>query len=107
MPRSPLELTELVDDRRTGTRRVHLRRIYPDPLTGSTAWGLSRNAEGRFVGVYSRAPGTPRMRSGFSAEYKAFDNSMCYSEWLFGSPVDAFRQDTSMRKSYCADAASE
>jgi type II secretory pathway pseudopilin PulG len=107
MPRSPLELIELVDDRRSGTRRVHLRRIYPDPLTGSTVWGLARNTEGRVIGIHSRAPGTPRMRTGFSAEYKAFEDSACYSEWMFRVSVDAFRQDTSVRPSHCADRARE
>lgn len=84
MPRWPRELSELVDDRRSGERRSHLRRIYPDPLTGTTTWGVVRDAEGRILAIYSLAAGVPRMKEGFTRQYEAFARADCYKEWVFG-----------------------
>lgn len=42
----------LKDDRAINVQR-HLRRIYRDPMTGSTQWGLVRNEQQRIIGVYS------------------------------------------------------
>lgn len=57
--RFPAKLEDLVRDPRfPGTVR-HLRRVYPDPLTGKTEWGLLKSPEGGLAGVYSKAPGEP------------------------------------------------
>lgn len=50
----PHRLEDLVDDRRSGALRRHLRRVYADPFTGQSDWVLITDAEGeRISGVHS------------------------------------------------------
>jgi type II secretory pathway pseudopilin PulG len=56
----PGRLQELLEDTRTGVRRRHLRRLYPNPLSGKADWILVRDELG-IVGVC--VPGTPRICS--------------------------------------------
>jgi len=51
----PAQLEDLVEDRRSGVIKRHLRRVYSDPLTGQPDWLLLRNASGVIVGLRSRA----------------------------------------------------
>ncbi len=39
-PAFPRSMGDLLDDRRWPTVKRHLRRVYRDPMTGSTEWGL-------------------------------------------------------------------
>ncbi len=50
----PGQLQELLDDTRSGVRRRHLRRLYPDPLSGKADWILVRDELG-IVGVCAPA----------------------------------------------------
>lgn len=50
----PVELGDLVADKRVPVPRRHLRRIYRDPMTGQADWIVERR-EGRIVGVRSRS----------------------------------------------------
>src|SRR3989344_3465450 len=43
----PRRLEDLLEDRRSGELQRHLKRIWPDPLTGRTEWGLVRSEERR------------------------------------------------------------
>lgn len=53
--RLPLELEELLEDQRTGQTVRHLRRLWPDPVTGAQ-WGVvRREPDGAITGVYSRS----------------------------------------------------
>jgi type II secretory pathway pseudopilin PulG len=79
----PTSLEQLVEDRRWPTPRRHLRRIYPDPMTGSTHWGLVRNAQGGIVGVHSTAEEPVLKRANFPPAYAAFANEGVYSRWIF------------------------
>ena len=83
MPTTPRELTELLKDpRSTGVRR-HLRRIYPDPLTGNSHWGIVRGPDGRIVGVHSLS-NTPTLRnSGFPPGLESFEQAGVHGEWVF------------------------
>lgn len=55
----PKQLHELLEDVRGAQPRHHLRRLWPDPVTGRE-WGLLRQLEGGGItGVYSTARGTP------------------------------------------------
>ncbi len=58
----PLELKDLLEDHRSGKLVRHLRRLYPDPITGSR-WGLQRSADGRITGLYSLSDAQPLRRS--------------------------------------------
>jgi type II secretory pathway pseudopilin PulG len=80
----PLRLEDLVRDNRFPFVMRHLRRIYPDPITQSTDWGLLR-LNGRIVGVYSLSKAQPLKQAGFPAEYKAFEQQEHYAGWLFSA----------------------
>ncbi len=79
----PLQLEELLEDRRHPTVHRHLRRLYPDPLTGSTDWGLIRGFENRIVGVYSRSERTPMKTARFPAQWEEFEGADSYEGWQF------------------------
>ena len=74
----PRTLEELVEERRGGTLRRHLRRVWTDPFTGRRDWTLVMADDGLHLrGVHSSAsipafdikglpdasPGTPRLVS--------------------------------------------
>lgn len=72
--------------RSPGVQR-HLRRIYIDPMTGKSEWGLIRVA-GRIVGIHSLSDRKPIKRDHFDAEDAACRNKEKYSEWTFTYPPD-------------------
>lgn len=55
VPQLPLELKELLDDRRGKRPLHHLRQLYADPFTGRPDWVLVTTDEGRITGVRSRS----------------------------------------------------
>jgi hypothetical protein len=81
----PQRLEDLLEDRRGPAPRRHLRRVYADPLTGGSQWGLVL-LQGRILGVYSLAPGTPVMRGGFHEADQAFTGALRYADWRFVAP---------------------
>ncbi|WP_004175001.1 type II secretion system protein [Nitrosospira lacus] len=78
----PLTLHELLDDKRFVKTRHHLRRIYRDPIAGTTQWGLVRE-QGRITGVYSLSTTKPFKQDGFSREFVEFTNAEKYADWRF------------------------
>jgi type II secretory pathway pseudopilin PulG len=93
----PLRLDDLLRDARLPNTRRHLRRIYVDPMTGKSNWGLVMRGD-RIVGVYSRSEAEPIKRAGFAPGDAAFETASAYSEWRFvyapggggaGGPVPA------------------
>ncbi|MFP3501928.1 type II secretion system protein [Burkholderia sp. SIMBA_062] len=81
--RYPPSLDALLEDRRGLPTLRHLRRLYADPLTRSTRWGLVKAPDGGVMGVFSESPGRPLKRHGFPARYAAFGDSDAYGEWAF------------------------
>lgn len=81
-PKLPRTLDELVADNRQPKVARHLRRIYPDPITGRADWGLVLEA-GRIKGVYSRGPGTPVKTAEFPPAYSGFAKATSYAQWRF------------------------
>ncbi len=71
----------LADDRFAGVKR-HLRRVYVDPMTGKSEWGLVRIA-GRIVGVHSLSEQAPLKQANFDLADAAFEGSTRYSDWVF------------------------
>jgi type II secretory pathway pseudopilin PulG len=71
----PLQLSDLLDDKRTGVSVHHLRRLWPDPVTGRPEWGLIRQQPGgEITGVYSLSKQKPvRAPAGVSR----------YEDWHF------------------------
>ncbi|MBI5924866.1 MAG: type II secretion system protein [Aquabacterium sp.] len=70
--RYPGQLSDLLEDRRTGSVRHHLRRLWPDPITGQP-WGLIRDQEG-IKGVFSLSRKKPM---------RGPDGVLTFSEWRF------------------------
>lgn len=79
----PLELSDLIEDRRTAVPMRHLRRLYADPMTGRADWTLVRTAEGAIVGVRSASQRAPLKRANFPAYESDFADSECYCDWQF------------------------
>jgi type II secretory pathway pseudopilin PulG len=88
----PPTLQDLLKDPRfPGTRR-HLRKIFVDPVTGGTEWGIQY--QGDKVGVlaiYSLSQAQPLKVANFDARFQHFENKEHLSEWKFtagqGVPV--------------------
>jgi type II secretory pathway pseudopilin PulG len=79
----PPSLDLLLRDERFPNLVRHIRRLYPDPLTGNREWGLLRDAEGGIVGVHSLATATPMKTAGFAAHYEHFARAARYADWVF------------------------
>jgi type II secretory pathway pseudopilin PulG len=82
-PRYPRALEELLDDRRGPVARRHLRRIYPDPMTGKADWAIVEAPGGGIAGVHSRSEAKPLKTAGFAAPEAKFEGAESYSSWKF------------------------
>ena len=79
----PRALSDLVmDPRQPGVVR-HLRKLYPDPVTGKDEWGLVRSDDGGVAGVYSLSQDAPLKSAGFALRDAAFEGKTRYSDWQF------------------------
>lgn len=81
--RYPLNLQELLlDPRHPGIRR-YLRKIYADPMTGRTEWGLVSGPNGEIYGVYSLSEAEPLKQGSFRLLERGFEGAARYSDWVF------------------------
>ena len=78
----PLALEELLRDPRFPDMRRHLRRIYPDPVTGNADWGLLKEQQ-RIVGVYSKSESRPLMKAFTGEGRQGFSDAVTYAGWGF------------------------
>ena len=90
-PTSPESLQELLRDPRSPGMRRHLRRIYPDPMTGKPSWGLLRGPDQRIVGIHSLSDTTTYKRENFPVELESLRGLERHREWVFSvsSPPEA------------------
>jgi type II secretory pathway pseudopilin PulG len=79
----PHALAELVEDTRVPIPRRFLRRLYPDPMTGSADWELIRTSDGGIMGVASDSRQAPIKVAGFPIADAAFEKQTCYCDWKF------------------------
>ena len=81
----PKKLEDLVEDKRFPMPMRHLRRIYPDPVTGSTDWGLVEMPNnGGIMGVFSKSEEKPIKQGNFvAAAQQAFEDAESYTKWTF------------------------
>ncbi len=84
----PTSLEALVKDARSVAPQRHLRRLYPDPMTGED-WEVVKDPAGKITGVRSSSTLEPFKRDGFSEENKDFAGKNSYSEWSFEFDVAA------------------
>lgn len=78
----PQALEDLLEDRRLPFVRRHLRKIYVDPMTGGTEWGLIKNGNA-ILGVHSLSTDKPLKTANFRAEDATFEGSGAYADWIF------------------------
>lgn len=69
----PRRLEDLLEDRRSGELQRHLKRIWPDPMTGRIEWGLVREGDG-ITGVHSLSTARP---------LNAPEGVLRYEQWTF------------------------
>ncbi len=80
----PGALTDLVQDERFPIPQHHLRRLYPDPMTGKADWTPVLTADGQgIMGVASSSNGVPIKRKGFDVTEAGFEDAECYCAWQF------------------------
>ena len=73
----------LLDPRFPGTKR-HLRRIFVDPMTWKTEWGLVKTPDGNAIlGVYSLSQEAPLRKAHFGPAERGFERAATYSDWKF------------------------
>jgi type II secretory pathway pseudopilin PulG len=78
----PVSLELLLEDDRYPIPVRHLRRLYPDPITGQAEWGLLRAGD-RIAGVFSLSEAMPVKQAGFSVDDESFTGRSRYKEWGF------------------------
>lgn len=76
-------LEDLLQDPRYPSTQRYLRKIYADPVSGSTEWGLVKGPGGEILGVHSLSEDEPMKKSNFSLMYKSFEDKTKYADWVF------------------------
>lgn len=79
----PKRLEDLLLDKRYPNTTRYLRRIFADPFTGTTQWGLIRGADGGIVGVHSLSDAAPFKTDNFGRENESFAKKTHVSDWQF------------------------
>ena len=79
----PQKLEDLLRDDRYPDVRRYLRRIYHDPMTGGTEWGLVRSADKGIVGIYSLSDEAPVKTANFEKADAALADKRHYYQWQF------------------------
>lgn len=79
----PQKLEDLLRDDRYPDVRRYLRKLYPDPMTGGTEWGLLLGADKAIVGLYSLSDGEPLKTANFDPEDAELAGKRHYHEWRF------------------------
>lgn len=79
----PRSLSDLLKDpRQAGTVR-HVRKLYPDPVSGREEWGLVKAPDGGIAGVRSLSEDKPLKLAGFRVRDKEFEGAQRYADWKF------------------------
>lgn len=87
--RLPRSLEELLLDPRFPDTVRHLRRPYPDPMSGKPEWGLIRGAAGGIAGIHSLSDAKPFKTGNFPTAYASFSGQPHYRGWAFISSAAA------------------
>lgn len=76
----PQKLEDLLADSRSGVLKRHLRKLYPDPMTGEANWGLVMVGD-RIAGVYSVSAGAPFKLA--DLDLPGIESAATYQDWKF------------------------
>jgi type II secretory pathway pseudopilin PulG len=79
----PGELAVLLEDRRYPMPVRHLRKLYRDPITGSSEWALVKAPEGGIMGVHSKSERPPIKTGNFLTRDRVFGEAKTYADWQF------------------------
>lgn len=79
----PQRLEDLLADKRFLGERRYLRRIYRDPMTQKTTWGIVPAPGGGIMGIYSLSNEQTLKKEGFPSALNDFTGKGGYSEWKF------------------------
>ncbi len=79
----PHNLEDLLKDPQYAFTKRYLRKIYRDPITGASEWGVVRIADGGIVGVHSLSENHPVKIAGFGVAGNSFAGAVKYSDWVF------------------------
>ncbi|WP_308622162.1 type II secretion system protein [Massilia sp. Se16.2.3] len=87
-PTAPPTLQDLLKDPRFPGVRRHLRKIFVDPVTGRSEWGVVYRGSGGTGGVgvlavYSLSQARPLKIGNFDARFQNFENKEHLSDWKF------------------------
>ncbi|MGZ5689301.1 MAG: type II secretion system protein [Caldimonas sp.] len=78
----PTSIDVLLEDDRFPIPVRHLRRAYPDPITGKPEWGHLTVGD-RILGVYSLSDAHPIKKAGFPLGVSNFEEAETYKDWVF------------------------
>jgi type II secretory pathway pseudopilin PulG len=67
----------------SGKKAYFLRKLYLDPITGNTQWGVVVAKGAGLAGVYSLSEEKPLKVAGFPDADAAFESAEKYSDWKF------------------------
>ncbi|MDH4095775.1 MAG: type II secretion system protein [Betaproteobacteria bacterium] len=81
--RYPQRLEDLLQDRRFLNAQRYLRRVYRDPMTGTTEWGLVQAPEGGIAGVYSLSEARSISQAVLGQRQYVVQAGALYQDWKF------------------------
>jgi len=82
--RSPTSLDQLIKDPRSAAPKRHLRKLFVDPMTGSSEWGIVRGVDKvSIIGVYSLSDARPIKLAKFPPGLEHLENKTRISDWKF------------------------
>ncbi len=83
-PTQPATLQDLLKDNRSPAVRRHLRKIFVDPMTGTTDWGIVWLGDQKgIVAVYSKSNAQPLKIANFDPKLVGFESRQHISDWRF------------------------
>ncbi|WP_374357519.1 type II secretion system protein [Pseudoduganella danionis] len=82
----PASLNDLLRDPRFPAPRRHLRKIFVDPMTGRSEWGVVYAGDtGGVMAIYSLSNARPVRISNFPSRYAGFSGALKISDWKFAA----------------------
>ena len=79
----PMQLADLLEDKRFPQTRRYLRRLFADPMTGQLDWELVAAPGNGIMGIASTSQSKPIKVAGFGIRDASFKDATCYCDWKF------------------------